>query len=218
MAIRLTRVPVCSEPSRSRDRASGDHNGRGASWSRPRPGRRRCASRRRGADRNFAETQLPSSPSARSVRRRSGAAQMPSACAFCLRDRLQLDDAAGVDGAARPSRQLSRPAAARGRRCSAPPAPGGRGLRGSRRPDLGAGPCSASSHSVGPPKSSPSRSRAVTSATTTWGRVPGWCSFLRRCSTRPSSASSRSIVLRAARCPSRWRARAISRAACHCGR
>ena len=60
---------------------------------------------------------------------------------------------------------------------------------------LGAGPCSASSHSVGTAISSPSRSRAVTSATTTCGRVPGWCSFLRRCSTRPSSASSRSIVL-----------------------
>ena len=64
----------------------------------------------------------------------------------------------------------------------------------------------------GPRSARRPRSRSVTSASTTAGRAPAWCSFLRRCSTLPSSASSRSICFSAARSAFfRPKARAISR-------
>ena len=62
-----------------------------------------------------------------------------------------------------------------------------RALRGTWMRMRGASPCSSVSHSVGTAISSPSRSRSVMSASTTEGRVPAWCSFLRRFSTAPSS-------------------------------
>ncbi len=49
----------------------------------------------------------------------------------------------------------------------------GCGLRGTEMRILGAGPCASSSHSSGVAMRSPSLSRAVTSASTVEGRVPG---------------------------------------------
>ena len=68
-----------------------------------------------------------------------------------------------------------------------------RALRGTCMRMRGASPCSSVSHSVGTAISSPSRSRSVISESTTEGRVPAWCSFLRRFSTVPSSLRSRSM-------------------------
>ncbi len=128
----------------------------------------------------------------------------------CLGAIDDLDDAAGVADRHRRPRRSPRPAAARGRR-----------RRRSRSASPGAARAGGSSAARrAPPRpirsglaiSSPSRSRVVISASTTCGSVPGWCSFLRAAATWPSSASSRSMRLSAARSAFfRPKARAISR-------
>ena len=88
----------------------------------------------------------------------------------------------------------------------------GRARRLACRRIFGGAPCSSSSHSVGVAMNSPSRSRAMMSAMTTFGSVPARCSFRRDQETSPPSASSFSVPLSAARsAPLRPKARAISR-------
>ena len=192
IAIRLTARSLLSEPSRSLTRAVG----------RPKPRRaRRDLDRdevavlrvggRARRDRELAAELLL-------VDRREPAAaagQRAEDAEHALLGAVEdLDDAAGVaDRRRRRSPAFLDPQ--QRAVADAGDLAGPRLARDVRMRIFGGAPCASSSHSVGTAISSPSRSRAVMSASTTWGRVPGRCSFLRRRSTRPSSASSRSMCL-----------------------
>ena len=119
-----------------------------------------------------------------------------------------LDDAAGVANVVVIWLSCTRSSA----RSPTPATSCGRALRGVAMRIFGTGPCSSSSHSVGVASSSPSLSRPVMSASVTSGSPPALCSFLRRDSTWPSSASSRSTRFSSTRRSFfRLKARAISR-------